>query len=127
DAPAVISTRKPVRSTFRRSLTAASSFFLLRFAGRNGSGAARSSPYAARRDAHADARRARGNGGPMRDEQRNDGEIGNGEAILPEVHPSRELVAEIRRQIDLEDRSEIASFGEEAQRAVAEFSDRVLR
>lgn len=49
------------------------------------------------------------------------------EDVLPELRPTRDLVAEIRTRIDIEDRGEIAGFGEEAQRAVAEFSDRVLR
>ncbi len=47
--------------------------------------------------------------------------------VLPDARPADREVEAIRREIDLEDRSSVAGFGEHAQRAVAEFADGVLR
>lgn len=50
-----------------------------------------------------------------------------GQGLPPEAKPADSLVSEIRRQIDIDDRGAVSDFGEQAQRAVAEFADGVLR
>src|SRR5258707_15895862 len=47
-------------------------------------------------------------------------------AALPAVVADPGLVAQIKSRIDLTDRAMITSFGDKAQRDVAEFADRVL-
>src|SRR5215475_15133926 len=45
---------------------------------------------------------------------------------LPTVQADASAVARIKSEIDISDRSRIVTFGDRAQRSVAEFADRVL-
>src|SRR5262249_36273278 len=54
-------------------------------------------------------------------------EVHMSEAVnLPTVQADHTVVARIRSEIDLSDRSRIVTFGERAQRSVVEFADRIL-
>src|SRR5262245_37331222 len=45
---------------------------------------------------------------------------------LPAVQADASAVARIKTEIDISDRSRIVTFGDRAQRSVAEFADRIL-
>ncbi|CCD85150.1 putative toxic anion resistance protein (TelA) [Bradyrhizobium sp. ORS 285] len=45
---------------------------------------------------------------------------------LPAVHADQSVVARIRSEIDISDRSRLVTFGDRAQRSVVEFADRIL-
>jgi uncharacterized protein YaaN involved in tellurite resistance len=45
---------------------------------------------------------------------------------LPAIHADQSVVARIRSEIDISDRSRLVTFGDRAQRSVVEFADRIL-